>query len=508
MAQVESLVFQFAGMTLDERRGTLTRTDEQLFLRPKAFNLLLHLARNVGRVVPKAELMDAIWPEVYVTEDSLTQTVREIRRTIGNDYEELIRTVPRRGYMLIAPIETDSGPTGLPIVAVLRFRNIGGGDFDGMVDGFAEDIILGLSQAGTFTVLSRASSFLLPSPVGASPMTSIGADYLIEGSIRWSDKEAAISVSLIDAMRRSQIWGARYEIELSEIFSTQSRIIDQIVARLVGRLDEDVTRRTIGRPNTSLSAYESLQRGISILHGPTGQDGAGAQVYFEQAIATDPSFGPAHSLLAEAKLTAADFVRASEEQLRDALASAARGVALAPSQSLAWRIQGWIRCCLRQFQGAEDDLRRAVSLNRSDAEAMELMGYLLAIRGRPVEALSWIDRAITLNPLNRQWYNHDRSLALYELGEYAAAVETLEFAPTHRPWIDLLLAACFAKLNNREKARHHIESVLSHDPEMRCCDAYLSGRVYEHASDNAHLIEGIRLALHMAGKTLRPEAGT
>jgi tetratricopeptide (TPR) repeat protein len=144
----------------------------------------------------------------------------------------------------------------------------------------------------------------------------------------------------------------------------------------------------------------------------------------------------------------------------------------------------------------------AVSLNRSDAEAMQLMGYLMGLRGRPVEALSWIDRAITLNPLNRQWYNHDRALALYELGEYAAAAEVLEIAPPHRPWIDLRLAACFAKLGNQTKARRHIEAVLAFDPKMRCCDAYLGGLVYEHPVDNAHLIDGISLALEMAGQHL------
>ena len=55
----------------------------------------------MGRVVPKAELMDAVWPDTYVTEDSLTQSIREIRKAMG-DSQHLIRTVSRRGYMLAA----------------------------------------------------------------------------------------------------------------------------------------------------------------------------------------------------------------------------------------------------------------------------------------------------------------------------------------------------------------------------------------------------------------------
>ena len=93
-------VFTFGGFTLDLRKGLLHRDDEPAFLRPKAHALLTHLARNIGRVVPKSELMDSVWPGIYVTEDSLTQSIREIRKVLGDDKQELIRTISRRGYML------------------------------------------------------------------------------------------------------------------------------------------------------------------------------------------------------------------------------------------------------------------------------------------------------------------------------------------------------------------------------------------------------------------------
>ena len=78
-------VFRFGGFTLDLRKGTIAQNDEPVFLRPKAFALLTHLARNMGRIVPKAELMEVAWPGVYVTEDSLTQSIREIRKVLGDD---------------------------------------------------------------------------------------------------------------------------------------------------------------------------------------------------------------------------------------------------------------------------------------------------------------------------------------------------------------------------------------------------------------------------------------
>jgi DNA-binding winged helix-turn-helix (wHTH) protein len=64
--------FRFGPFTLDLRKGTLAQ------LRPKAYALLTHLARNMGRVVPKTELLETVWPGVFVTEDSLTKSIREI----------------------------------------------------------------------------------------------------------------------------------------------------------------------------------------------------------------------------------------------------------------------------------------------------------------------------------------------------------------------------------------------------------------------------------------------
>ncbi len=65
--------------------------------------MLRHLATNAGRVVTKDELLEANWPGVTVTEDSLTQCISEIRRVLGDAGRDLIRTVPRRGYMIVFP---------------------------------------------------------------------------------------------------------------------------------------------------------------------------------------------------------------------------------------------------------------------------------------------------------------------------------------------------------------------------------------------------------------------
>ncbi|TIU19886.1 MAG: transcriptional regulator, partial [Mesorhizobium sp.] len=97
-----SLAHQVGSSVLDLDRGTLRRDGEIVPVRPKTFDLLAFLVRNPGRVLSKDELLQAVWPSTIVTEDSLTQCIRDVRKCIGDETQSLVRTVPRRGYMFQA----------------------------------------------------------------------------------------------------------------------------------------------------------------------------------------------------------------------------------------------------------------------------------------------------------------------------------------------------------------------------------------------------------------------
>ena len=104
MDQVFHRTLCFDRFTLDLTRGFLREGDRDIDLRPKAFQVLCHLASNAGRLVPKQELIEAVWPAVAVSDDSLVQCIRELRDKIGDDNHRLIRTVHRRGYLLDAEV--------------------------------------------------------------------------------------------------------------------------------------------------------------------------------------------------------------------------------------------------------------------------------------------------------------------------------------------------------------------------------------------------------------------
>src|SRR5262245_49302197 len=104
---------RFEGFILDQDRLCLHGPTGQANLRRKSFEVLRYLVQNAGRVVSKEELITAVWPNVTVGDDSLTQCVSEVRHALGDQGHRIIRTIARRGYLVDVPVVSGGvGPTG------------------------------------------------------------------------------------------------------------------------------------------------------------------------------------------------------------------------------------------------------------------------------------------------------------------------------------------------------------------------------------------------------------
>src|SRR5262245_49387464 len=99
-----SKVLHFEDLILDVLNCTLTRGGAEIQLRPKPFDVLAYLAQHAGHLVTKEELIQAVWPGVFVTDDSLVQCIGEIRKALDDTGRRIIKTVPRRGYLFKASI--------------------------------------------------------------------------------------------------------------------------------------------------------------------------------------------------------------------------------------------------------------------------------------------------------------------------------------------------------------------------------------------------------------------
>jgi DNA-binding winged helix-turn-helix (wHTH) protein/Flp pilus assembly protein TadD len=117
VAGLEGTVLRFSGFELDSERAELRRPDgETIKLRPKTLEILRLLATNAGRVLSKQQLMEAVWPNVHVGEDSLFQCIREIRTALGDDKRQVVRVISGRGYLFQAEV-TEVGVPAAPEIA-------------------------------------------------------------------------------------------------------------------------------------------------------------------------------------------------------------------------------------------------------------------------------------------------------------------------------------------------------------------------------------------------------
>jgi TolB-like protein/DNA-binding winged helix-turn-helix (wHTH) protein/Tfp pilus assembly protein PilF len=125
MQKFSHITQSFDGFTLDLTRGCLLRGAQEIKLPPKPFDALSYLVKNPGRLISKAELIQALWPDTAVTDDSLVQCMMEVRRALNDEAQQIIKTVPRRGYIFdrpvsdtasIAPVTTITEESGVHLV--------------------------------------------------------------------------------------------------------------------------------------------------------------------------------------------------------------------------------------------------------------------------------------------------------------------------------------------------------------------------------------------------------
>ena len=102
--ETSPLDYQFGEFTLDLARGCLFKAGEEIKLRPKVYETLKYLVEHPGRLIGKQELMQAVWPDAFVTDDSLVQCTLELRRALGDRSQQLLKTVPRRGYLFTSEV--------------------------------------------------------------------------------------------------------------------------------------------------------------------------------------------------------------------------------------------------------------------------------------------------------------------------------------------------------------------------------------------------------------------
>jgi TolB-like protein/DNA-binding winged helix-turn-helix (wHTH) protein len=182
----EPRCYAFEQFHFDPLQGRLANGGAIIELRPKSLAVLQYLLAHAQRLVQKEELLDAVWGKVVVTEDSLVQCVGEIRRALGDDEQRLIRTIPRSGYMFVAPVtqeppvpfgETPVRHTPVQRVAAL-WRNLRVGLGARRLAAGAVAVLVAVGLVSLIAVLGAkdnedASGTLERLPVAAPPLSIV-----------------------------------------------------------------------------------------------------------------------------------------------------------------------------------------------------------------------------------------------------------------------------------------------------------------------------------------------
>lgn len=377
-------VIGFEGFVLEPGRGRLIGPGGvEIALRPKAFDLLVVLAREAGTPLSKEVLLDRIWGSVHVTEDSLFQAVREARRAICDRDGKMLRHIVRRGYLLDCPITTSqsAGPrsaspvtqpeprTERPSIAVLPFKLRGDPGSDHLAAGLVDEVTTALSRFRWLIVTANASSMQIDT--GAEPPAvigrTLGVRYLVDGSLDRNGARLVVRCRLIEAPSSRQVWQQRFEADLADILSLYDAMTSAIAAALEPRLLRAEIERVLRNGTSDFDAFDCYLRALPGYYSRTPKGTAEAIAFLESALQRDPHFALARALLARCVAT---NVWLGVEQ--DHAAGVAKALALA---------------------------REALALDRSDPQILALCGHLLAIiGGEHVEANALLDLSLNINP--------------------------------------------------------------------------------------------------------------
>jgi len=428
-------IYEFGPFRLDSGTRRLLRDGQPVAITAKAFDALLALVENYGRLVEKDELMRWLWPDTIVEEANLTQTIFILRKVLGESPGEqnYIATIPRRGYQLVAPVReaplTDrpaavrSSPlaaveigttsvrseAALPMrsLAVLPFTSLAPGGFDEYLGlGMADALITRLGNIRQIVVRSTSSvrRYVGVSPDAVSAARELSVDAVLEGSVQRAGERIRVSVQLISVQNASPIWGDRFDEKFTDIFSLEDSISQRIAGALSATLTREEKRRLTKRYTEDPVAYESYLKGRFHWNRRTEGDLKKAIAHFERATEHDPNYALAYSGLADCYtlLGSAGYdAETPHEALAKARGAAMKALEIDQDLAEAQTSLGLVRFRMDwDWLGAEVAFRRALELNSGYASALHFLSLLLSALGRADEAIASIKRAREFDPLS------------------------------------------------------------------------------------------------------------
>jgi TolB-like protein/DNA-binding winged helix-turn-helix (wHTH) protein/cytochrome c-type biogenesis protein CcmH/NrfG len=531
----------FDDYVLDLARGCLLRAGQEVTLRPKTFAVLRYLVEHMGELVSKETLLAAVWPNLIVTDDTLVQSIGELRRAFAEAGRDYITTVPRRGYRfeppraaapnagrvkhafrwrwkygIAAPLALavtvaalwfamrprDTGPeaaTGArPAIAVLPFQNQNdAASREYLADGLTQDLINSLGRFSALTVMSwnAVASYKGALAKPGEIARVLGVRYQVEGSVRYSADRVRVSAQLVDAQGRV-LWSSRFDEAAVEVFQLQDRMTREIAGALAIRVTEFEQQRIARKPTASFDAYDCVLRARPALQRPTRAGLVEARTLLRRAIELDPDYAAPHSALGDTFHAAVSmgWAEAPEEYWAKVVEQANEALRLDAGDTRARILLGRRYIAYNQFDEARAQIDRAIAMNPSDADALAGRGNILVWLGEEDAAIESLELAQRIDPELNAFDRFALSLAYYLKGRYQESIEQAELNLRRNAdarFNYAMLAAAHAEAGHAEEAARAAEALRHNDPLF---ESETFGNKFRDPRNLAHVRAGLEKA--------------
>ncbi len=433
-------------------------------------------------------------------EDLGERTLKNIARPV-----RVWQTVPTEGPQSAGG--TDGAATARkavvkPTIAVLPFANMSGDpEQEFFVDGLTEDILTELSRRHELFVISRNSTFVYKGQAVnlREVADKLGAQYLVEGSVRKAGDRLRVTVQLIDTANDAHIWAEKYDRTLDDIFAIQDEVTSAIVATLPGRVEAAQQDLVVRKKPSSLAAYECVLAAKVLHHRSKREENAQAQELIARAITLDPDYAHAYAwrgcIMGQAWVYG--WHEDPDKAFETCVNSLEKAQALDDNDADVHRILAAISVIRNDLTRARYHQERALALNPNYDLVVVQQGELLTWLGRPQEGIEWIRKAMRLNPHHPERFWSHLGKAHFASRQYKEAIEAFMHLSTMDAVQHAFVAATYSWLGDSMAAGAHLDRAIRLDPEFSI-ETFLSTMHYAEDSDIQHLREGLLKAQETA----------
>ena len=416
------------------------------------------------RLLPEGTLnadRNEVWLEgVTVTEPPNEQFLAGFDLS-SEPFEDWLRITRASNSEDVATPAASQSERGRPVIAVLHFAELGVSESDMFADGVVEEITGALGRVHDFHVIARQSTFALrEAALDAREVSErLGAQYLVEGTVRRSGDRVRIAVTLVNGSDGRVLWSERFDDRLDDLFDLQDRIAAKVAGQISPSLRLAEVYRARSRPPNDRSAYELVLSAMPHFWAHRNEDNLAAIRLFDAALERDPDYGLALAMKAWglAQRTSYLWSDTPKKVRHEATDLARRAMEFAGDHVLALvGIAAALSMCSEDVTLASKIIGQALRTDPNNAWGWMRQGYIHVYSDRGVEAREAFDRAIELSPLDPYMHNMvvGQGMAEFRRQNYEEAArlieQSLEMGPGAQ-WAYRPLIAIYSVLGREEE---------------------------------------------------------